>query len=139
MLKSVLSDMSIATPTFFWFSFARTVFYLPLTFSLYPPLGLKWVLYRQHIYGSCFCIHSANLCPLVIAFNPFTFKVIIDMYIILKFPGGASGKEPACQCRRHKEMQVQSLVWEDPMEECTATYCSVLAWRIPWTEELGQL
>jgi len=75
----------------------------------------------------------------VIAFNPFTFKVIIDMYIILGFPGGASGKEPACQCRRHKEMQVQSLVWEDPMEECTATYCSVLAWRIPWTEELGQL
>ena len=28
--------------------------------------------------GSCFCIHSASLCLLVGAFNPFTFKVIID-------------------------------------------------------------
>ena len=32
-------------------------------------------------------------------------------------PGGASGKEHACQCRRHKEMQVRSLGWEDPLEE----------------------
>ena len=31
--------------------------------------------------GSCFCIHSASLCLLVGAFNPFTFKVIIDMYV----------------------------------------------------------
>ena len=41
-------------------------------------LGLKWVSFRQHIYGSCFCIHSASLCLLVAAFNPFTFKVIIE-------------------------------------------------------------
>ena len=37
----------------------------------------------------------------------------------LGFPGGASGKEPACQCRQHKEMQVQSLGWEDPLAEGT--------------------
>ena len=36
---------------------------------------------RQHIYGSCFCIHSASLYLLVGAFNPFTFKVIIDIYV----------------------------------------------------------
>ena len=34
-------------------------------------------------YGSCFCIHSASLCLLVGAFNPFTFKVIIDMYVTI--------------------------------------------------------
>ena len=33
----------------------------------------------NYIYGSCFCIHSASLCLLVGAFNPFTFKVIIDI------------------------------------------------------------
>ena len=33
-----------------------------------------------YIYGSCFCIHSASLCLLVEAFNPFAFKVIIDKY-----------------------------------------------------------
>ena len=32
-------------------------------------------------------------------------------------------------------MQVQSLGWEDPLEEGMATHFSVLAWRIPWTEE----
>ena len=32
-------------------------------------------------------------------------------------------------------MRVQSLGWEDPLEEETATYCSVLAWEIPWAEE----
>ena len=30
--------------------------------------------------GACFCIHSASLCLLLGAFNPFTFKVIIDKY-----------------------------------------------------------
>ena len=38
-----------------------------------------------------------------------------------------------------QETQVQSLSWEDPLEEEMATYCSVLAWRIPWTEEPGGL
>ena len=34
---------------------------------------------------------------------------------------------------------VQSLGWEDPLEEEMATHCSILAWRIPWTEEPGGL
>jgi len=38
-----------------------------------------------------------------------------------------------------KEMQVQSLGWEDPLEEGLTTHSSVLAWRIPWTEEPGRL
>jgi len=33
---------------------------------------------------------------------------------------------------------VQSLGWEDPLEKEMATH-SILAWRIPWTEELGGL
>ena len=32
-----------------------------------------------------------------------------------------------------KETQVQSLGWEDPLEEGTATHSSILAWRIPET------
>ena len=38
-----------------------------------------------------------------------------------------------------KEMQVLSPGWEDPLEEGIATYSSILAWRIPWTEEAGGL
>ena len=32
-------------------------------------------------------------------------------------------------------MQVPSLGWEDPLEEGLETHSSILAWRIPWTEE----
>jgi len=34
-----------------------------------------------------------------------------------------------------KETQVPSLGWEDPLEEGMATYSSVLAWEMPWTQE----
>ena len=37
------------------------------------------------------------------------------------------------------ETWVQSLGWEDPLEEEVATHPSVLAWEIPWTEESGGL
>ena len=38
-----------------------------------------------------------------------------------------------------QETQVRSLGWEDPLEERMATHSSILAWRIPWTEEPGGL
>ena len=38
-----------------------------------------------------------------------------------------------------QEMQVQSLVQEDPLERRVATHCSILAWEIPRTEESGGL
>ena len=38
-----------------------------------------------------------------------------------------------------QEMWIQSLGWEDPLEEGMATYSSILAWKIPWTEEPGGL
>ena len=37
------------------------------------------------------------------------------------------------------EIWVQSLVWDDPLEKGMATHSSILAWRIPWTEETGGL
>ena len=36
-------------------------------------------------------------------------------------------------------MQVQALGWEDPLEKGMAAQSSILAWRIPWTEEPGRL
>ena len=37
-----------------------------------------------------------------------------------------------------QEIHVQSLGWEDPLEKGMATYSSILAWEIPWTEEPGR-
>ena len=47
------------------------------------------------------------------------------------FPGGSSGKESACNAGDLGS----TLDWEDPMEKGMATYSSILAWRIPWTED----
>ena len=38
-----------------------------------------------------------------------------------------------------RETQVRSLGWEVPLEKEMATHSSILAWKIPWTEEPGRL
>ena len=38
-----------------------------------------------------------------------------------------------------QETWVQSLDWEDPLEKEIATHSSILAWRVPWTEQPGGL
>ena len=38
-----------------------------------------------------------------------------------------------------QETWVRSLGWEDPLEKGMATHSSILAWRLPWTEEPGGL
>ena len=43
------------------------------------------------------------------------------------------------KCQQCKRPWVQSLGGEDPLEERMATHSSILAWRIPWKEELGEL
>ena len=51
------------------------------------------------------------------------------------FPSGSTVKNlPAIQ-----EMQVQSLGQEEPLEKGMETHSSILAWRIPWSEEPGGL
>ena len=52
---------------------------------------------------------------------------------------GASDNEPACQCSRHRRHGLDPWVREDPLEEEMTTHSSILAWRIPWTEEPGRL
>ena len=65
---------------------------------------------------------------------PFFFFSLFSVPLFKGFPGSAGGKEPTCHCRRHRD-QVQSLVWEDPLEEAMAIHSNFLAWRIPWTEK----
>ena len=53
-------------------------------------------------------------------------------------PQWLSDKESACN-EGEREIQVQSLGQEDPLEEEMAHHSSILAWKIPWTEESGGL
>ena len=52
--KSILSDMSIATPALFSCPFAWKICFQPFTFSLCKSFVLRWVSCRQHMCGSCF-------------------------------------------------------------------------------------
>ena len=54
------------------------------------------------------------------------------------FPCGSAVKNPPAM-QEPQERQVQSLGQEDPLEEEMATHSSILAWRIPRTEEPGGL
>ena len=49
-------------------------------------------------------------------------------------PRGLSGKESVCN-----ETRFPSLGQEDPLEKEMAAHSSILAWKIPWTEESGGL
>ena len=51
------------------------------------------------------------------------------------FPGGSEVKN----LHAVQETWVLSLGWEDPLKKEMATHASILAWRIPWTEELDRL
>ena len=51
------------------------------------------------------------------------------------FPTGSAAKNPPAM----RETRVQSLSQEDPLEKEMATHSSILAWKIPWTEEPGRL
>ena len=52
---------------------------------------------------------------------------------MLSVPGGSGNKESVCNAGD----QVRSLGQEDSLEKGTASHCSILAWRMPWTEPGG--
>ena len=99
------------------------------------PLIYTFYLFSSNSFFVCLCIFLSSeqsqrpnrnqwlMYP--IAFNP-------------GFPAGVSGKELSCQCKRH-ETRIQSLDWQDLLEEEMATHPNILARSIPWTEEAGRL
>ena len=67
--------------------------------------------------------------------NYISFFFFFDLYVLLDFSVAQMVKNlPAMQ-----EARIQSLGQEDPLEKGMATHSSILAWRIPWTEEPGGL
>ena len=72
--------------------------------------------------------------PVKINICHYTFVHIYSIY--MGFPGGSdSKKQSSCNVRNLD----WSLVWEDILEKGKATHSSILAWRIPWTEEPARL
>ena len=70
--------------------------------------------------------------------HPRQHFVITGFCLVFWLPQGLSVKNPPA-VQESREMQFQCLGGEDPLEEGMATHSSILAWRIPWTEELLRL
>ena len=91
---------------------------------------VNWL--KKVISGTPHCWIILFLCISTLA--DITYIYICNIYTYMGFPGNSDSRERTCQCRK-----VQSVGREDPLEKGMATHSSVLAWRIPWTEEPGGL
>ena len=107
------------------------------------PRGRGYMIHRAD--SRCFTAETQQRKAIILQFkNELIFKCTVwkggeNGNTAVGFPGGVRGEEPACQCRRPSERQFQSLYWENPLGKETATHSSILAWRIPWTEEPGRI
>ena len=117
-----------------------------------PGIDMGYVLYFQyyfHIYGAikigCNYIHSSvsTFCKYHLHRNMQWTCIVpvnkdIQLSLWLRYRASLIAQLvknlPAMQ-----ETCVQSLGWEDPLEKEVAAHSSILAWRIPWTEESGRL
>ena len=86
-------------------------------------LLISWL---QSPFAVIFGVQENKVCPVSIVSPSICHEVMG-----LNSPGGSDGKKSACIAGT----QVQCLGWEDSLEKGMATHASILAWRIPWTEE----
>ena len=64
---------------------------------------------------------------------------IVDLQCCVNFYGASLVAQRLKRLPGMRETRVRSLGWEDPLEKAVAPHSSILAWRIPWTEEPGRL
>ena len=99
---------------------------------------------------------SRSLCPIASTYTGDEWKVQCEEFKDLMIPEWTSEieysdllretslvaqwvKYPPGKQQETQKMWVRSPAWEDPLEEEMTTHSSILAWKIPWTEEPGGL
>ena len=130
-----LPHLLLTTGTFSCFKFWSIChFFPPITNSQRRFLSLSPLLSGLLICLLVFCVVQWCTLTTIITWRHFKF-ILIWTIQMAGFPCGSLDKESACK----QETPVQSLGWEDPLEKGIATHFSILAWRIPLTEEPGGL
>ena len=119
------------------FLFSKCIFLFP-TLILHKCAELLSLLFLNWVEINLFSfILSQNILFKTSYFSKKTaFKIEKQC---MGFSGGTVVEESACQWRRWQENRIWSLAREDPLQEEMATYSSIPAWKIPWTEEPGEL
>ena len=103
-------------------------------------LLLPWDSPGKSTGVGCQCLLRANIYWIIIlcqALAKCPTYFIASIHPIRGFPGGASGKESACQCRRHRRHRFHPWVGMIPWRR--KWHSSILAWKIAWIEEPGRL
>ena len=95
----------------------------------------KKTSHRKHHLDTCFQRTQPEILP-----NYLHWSFLINIRNTegdVDIPDGISGKEPACQHRRHNRCGFDP--WFGKIPWTKSGNSSILAWRIPWTEESGEL
>ena len=120
----------VYTLFFFSFLFFKKIFYFILFFNftiLYWFCHIsKWIRHRYT------CVPHPEPSSL---FPPHTIPQGTMLYANYSFPGGSSGKEPTCQCRRHKRHGFSLWVGKIPWRRAWQPTPEFLLGESPWTEE----
>ena len=112
-------------------SIAHMTGFIP-NFSLYSPPWKLWSNHTDLLYVSeCSMFFQIPVTLLMVSLpHGMPFSTLIS---------GFFGDQTVKNLPAVQEIWVQSLGWEDPLEKGMTTHSSILAWRILWTEEPGQL
>ena len=123
--------------SFLYASISSLVFHMKGLHSLIPKVYLSsknfmtsciWLKAEQHIFKWFFLF---KLCLL--------YKEIIQHLFLISYYRASLVAQMVKNLPAMRETWVRSLGWEDTLEEGMATHSSLLAWRIPWTQESGGL
>ena len=114
-------------------------------YTIYKIMYIVWGMWALYLlflflFLALFLKYSVRWVDCCIQFHRVLFKnwIIVDLQCCVSFWCTAKWfPEPACQCRRHKRHGFDPWVGKIPWRR--ATHSSILAWRIPWTEEPGWL
>ena len=100
-----------------------------------PPSPLLWLCVSGPLSLSSLCVSFSLTLFLSFSISP---PLVVDLSVcpfsLSSLVAQVVKRLPALQ-----ETRVRSLGWKDPLEKEMATHSSILAWRIPWTEEPGRL
>ena len=106
-------------------------------------LAYPCLIVRMHLSVKSIHRHEDSLWiwdnPLIFVSMKQRMKDNIIFRVSSGFPGGTSGKESTCQCRRHKRSRVNPWGGKEALDKEMAAHSSTLAWRILWTEKLDGL
>ena len=96
------------------------------------------------LMSSCYCLsHPSQAVPTALVHFLSEFPRTVVREVQVDYLGAPVQASLVAQTVKNPpatlDTWVQSLGWEDPLERGMATHSSILAWRIPWTEEPGRL